>query len=118
LPRGCAAALVERDPRYPPGAHGDGLEAHVEPLQVGPERKPGLGGEAHPARLLRADGLDRGAEAGAAPRLHLADHDRSPAADDEVDLVPARPGVGGEDAVATEPEVTADPPLGFRPEPR
>ena len=89
----------------------------MEPGQIGPEGQPGLRGAANPTGLLRVDRLEGIAVAGAASRLHLTDDDRSATTYDEVELVAARARVRGENAVAAEPIVTADAPLGLRPEP-
>jgi hypothetical protein len=111
------ACLFERGALDPPPGHGYGLEAHLEACQLGPEREPGLRGLPDAASLLRADGLEWVAEAGPASCLHLADDDRTTAPDHDVELVAAGPGVRGQNPIAPQAIVAADPPLGLRPEP-
>ena len=73
--------------------------------------QPDLGGSRYPPHLLARDHLERVATLRPALRLHLAEDDCSAAADDEIELVAACPGVRGEDPVAAQPVVPERPPL-------
>src|SRR5438132_9224058 len=92
LPDALEAAVGERDD----------LEAHLEPLQLRMCGEPGLGGTAQAALLLGSHHLERIAVATAALRLHLHEREPPAAADDEVELVAADPGVRLQDAIAAE----------------
>src|SRR5687768_14354122 len=97
----CAASALDAD-----------VEAQLAASVLRMLRKPGLGGPAQPALFLRPDHLQRIAPALAALRLHFAEHDCPAAAQDEVELVTAGPGVRGEDPVAAEPVAPTHPALG------
>ena len=112
-----SSALVEGDALDAPTGDGDGLEPDIEAGQVRAERQPRLGGLPDATGLLRPYRFDRRAVLGPGSGLHLADRDGPAAADDDVELVASRAGVRGEDPVAPETVVAADPPLRLRPEP-
>jgi hypothetical protein len=84
----------------PSWAFGDYVEARFAAFVLG------VGGQPHFRRafqttpLLRRDHLQRISPTLAAFRLHLAEDERPPAAQDEVELVAARPDVRREYAVA------------------
>ncbi len=109
--------LIERCANDAPAPDGHGLEADVQAVQLRSKRQPSLGRPPDPPGLFRAHGLEGVAELRAAASLHLTDDDGPAAADDDVELVTADPGVGGEDAVAAQPVVAAYAPLRLRPEP-
>jgi hypothetical protein len=69
----------------------------------------------HPPDLLGGDHLERIAEAGAGLALHFAENDGSSAARDDVELVPAGPGVRGEDPVGPQAVPASSPPLSVVP---
>jgi hypothetical protein len=86
-------------------AHCDDVEGTVEVCQLRMRGEVGVPCAGEPALLLGADHLEGVAVALAALALDL-DEDESPAAaDDEVELVPARPDVRCQDAVPAQPVV-------------
>lgn len=87
------------------------LEAEIELPCLGMTREPALAGAPKPPHLLRANHLERMAVAVARLALDLAEDDRAAPPQDQVELVPARPDVPAEDAVAPEPVVALDQPL-------
>src|SRR5207237_6468466 len=93
--------------------HGDYVERRRERRELGMRREPGLRGAADAALLLRADHLDRIAEALAELLLHLDEGEPAAAADDEVELVAGDPDVLAEDAVAAQPVPAARERLRF-----
>ena len=101
--------------RTPAGETATDVEAHVELLEARIAREPGRRRAAQAPLLLLGDHLLRVAEARAALLLHLAEDEVAAAADDEVELVAARPGVHVEDPVAAEPVVESRAALGLSP---
>src|SRR5438128_992034 len=75
-------------------------------------RQEAVGGAAEAALLLRGDHLQRVAEAIAGLLLHLDEAQLLAAADDEVELVAARPDVGAEDLPAAQAVPAPGAPLG------
>ena len=101
---GPASAALER-PRQvlePARAHDHHVEANPQAATFGMAREPGLRGAPHPPDLLGVHHLERIAESRAGLALHLAEHDGSAAAGDDVELVPAGPGVRIENPVGVQ----------------
>ena len=73
-----------------------------------------LGGAPDAAGLLPADGLERVTEAVPAAHLDLAEDEPAPSPHDEIQLVAARPGIGGEHAIPAQHVEATHPPLGGR----
>src|SRR5581483_1888611 len=92
----------------------DDLERTLEALELRMLRQPGLSGTAEAPLLLRADHLERVAEALADLLLDLAEDQVPAPAGDDVELVPAGPGVPPQDPVAADPVVPGGAPLGLR----
>ena len=67
-------ALVDRDD----------VERDAELTEARVPDEPGFGGPVEPPLLLVVDHLEGAAEPGSGLRLHLAEHQPPPAADDEV----------------------------------
>ncbi len=101
------------------GANADDVEPRLALSVLGMRGEPGLGSLGQTTLLLGRDHLQRVAEPSPALRLHLAEDDRSPAAQDEVELVAADPLVRRQHAIAAQPEAPLRAPLGLRaPTPR
>jgi len=82
------------------GANADDVEARIALTVLGVRGEPGLGSSGQTTLLLGGDHLQRVSEPCPALRLNLAEDDGSPAAQDEVELVPANPRVRIQHAVA------------------
>jgi hypothetical protein len=108
---------VQRNALDAPALNRHDLEAHVEGTELGVAREPSGGRALEPTNLLRPDGLPRMAEAGAAPRLDLADDEPLTAPSDHVELVPARACVRAQYPVAAEAVIAPDAAFRVRPEP-
>lgn len=76
--------------------------------------QPGLRRLPQPALLLRPDHLDGIAVCPSRLRLDLDEHDALAPPHDQVELVPAGPGVGVEDPVAAQEVLPARAPLDRR----
>src|SRR6266540_2057526 len=97
-----------------PRAVGHHVEANGAAAVLAMRRQPGARRTADATHLLRRHHLERIAEARAGLRLHFAEDEVAPAADDQVDLVAAGPDVLAEDAVAAQPVMPARALLSFR----
>jgi hypothetical protein len=105
-----------RNTLHLPSALGNDVEADFARAELRVRRQPGFGGMRDAPRLLGGDHLERIAQSRPALRLHLAEDDRPAAADDEVELVASRPGVGRQNPVPAQPVVPERTPLGTRPD--
>src|SRR5688500_2789939 len=105
------AAALNRDALELPRPDGDDLEPVVQAGRARIADEPRLRRAPHPPQLLRADHLERVAEAVAALPLHLAEDEPSAAAGDQVELVASGPDVRPEDAVAAQPIVPGRSPF-------
>ena len=99
----------------PPRALDDDVEANPQAPLLGMLRKPRSGGVADPAHLLGVHHLQRVVEPRARLALHLAEDDRSPTSGDDVELVPAGPGVRIENPVSPQAVPAGGSPLGVVP---
>ena len=99
------------DARDAAAADGGDLEARLEARRLGVRGEPGLGSATDTPPLLAPDHLERVAVAAPPLPLHLAEDERPPASQHEVELVAARPGVALEDAVAAQPVVQLGEPF-------
>src|SRR5476651_459917 len=81
----------------------------------GMAREPGLRRVPHAPDLLRVHHLERIAESRPGLALDLAEHDGSATPRDDVELVPARPGVRVENPVGPQPVPAGGAPLGLVP---
>src|SRR6266545_4418729 len=97
---------------------GDDVEADLTAAVLRMRRQPRERGDANSPYLLRRHHLERVAVAIAALSFHLDEDNRAPAADDEVELVPADPDVRAEDAVETNAVVPKRSVLGRVPQVR
>jgi hypothetical protein len=79
---------------------------------LGVRAEPGLRGTANASLLLRANHLERIAEAAVLLRLHLAEDELTAPADHEVELVTADPRVRRQDPVAAQAVVPQSAALG------
>src|SRR5262245_59202510 len=100
------------NPLHTAGAHGDHVESICEPGQLGMCCQVRARRPLEPALLLGAHHLQRIAEALPALALDLHEHDPPAAPGYEVELVPSRPDVRAQDAVAAQPVVPARTELG------
>ena len=85
-----------------PAANGHDLDRELQAVGLRVFCQPGLCGAAHAPELLRADHLERVAEALALLPLDLGEDDRATATDDQVDFVPARPDVPAQHSIAAQ----------------
>jgi hypothetical protein len=93
------------------------VEANPQAAALGVAREPGLRRVPHPPDLLRVHHLERVAESRPGLALHLAEHEVSAAARDDVELVPADPRIRVENAIGPEPVPAGGAPLGVVPGP-
>ncbi len=82
------------------------LELDLEPCELWPSREPGPRGTRHATHLLGIDHLQGMPEADTAFLLDLDHEQPGPSSQDEVELVPSRPGVRLEQPIATKSIVT------------
>ena len=80
--------------------HGDDVEGDAEVTEARIAHEPGFRRLEEPPLLLAVDHLDGAAEPRSRLRLDLAEHEPSPATDDQVELVAGAPDVDAEDAIA------------------
>src|SRR5207248_3804636 len=100
-----------REPLQPATALRDDVERHLEAVEVATRCEPRLRRLPQAPLLLRPHHLDRVAVLGPRLRLYLDEHDSLAAPHDEVELVPAGPGVGVENPVAAQKVLPAHAPL-------
>ena len=93
---------LDHDPLELARPNGDDLEPALECLTRRVPGKPGLSGEAQPSQLLLVDHLERVADPSPVFPFTSQNTSRRPRPDDQVELVPAGPDVGVENAVAAE----------------
>src|SRR5262245_18605253 len=94
----------------------DDLEGNLEVEESRVAREPDLGGAAKAAFLLGPDRLAGIPVTIPAPGLDLAENQPASAPKHDVELVPPCSRVRLQDAIAAQPVVAADAPLGARPE--
>jgi hypothetical protein len=94
--------VLDHDPLQLARPDGDDFEPALECLTRRVPGQPRLRRELQPSELLLVDTLERVAEPVAGLPFDLAEHEPPAAPNDQIELVPAGPDVGAEDAVAAE----------------
>jgi hypothetical protein len=105
-----------RNTLHLPFALGDDVELCLAARELGVSGEPRFGSSGDPPHLLPRHHLERVAPIRPALRLHLAEHDRPAATDDEVELVAPRPRIGCQDPVAAQPVMPQGTPFRARPD--
>ena len=98
----------------PPGLTATASNAISRPASSGCAARNDSAARLTRRAFSRPDGLERVTEAVPAAHLDLAEDEPAPSPHDEIQLVAARPGIGGEHAIPAQHVEAAHPPLGGR----